>query len=110
MRWGTAIRLKDFEKAPREHGLFEIGLLRVQMFDPKYIGRAIGAEASIRSRLGELYEGQSLPQITSANRDSLYCRWYTTDDLEGTAADVLKRFGAGMLAQFVWNTKKNGID
>lgn len=110
LRWSTPIRLKDFERAPRENGLFQVGLLRVQMFDPKYIGRAIGAERTIRQRLGILFAGQGVSQITVASRDNLFCRWFVTEDLEGAGGDLLKRYGIGILQQFVWNTKKDGID
>lgn len=110
MRWTNPTALKNFEKAPKEAGLFQIGLMRVQMFDPKFLGRAIGEERTIRLRLGELYEGQRISQITAANRDSLFCRWYVTDEVEGPGPEILKRYGLGMLQQFVWNNVKIGID
>ncbi|HYD30670.1 MAG TPA: hypothetical protein VEB64_07385 [Azospirillaceae bacterium] len=110
MRWTNPIRLKDFEKTPKENGIFQVGLMRVQMFDPKYVGRALGEERTIRVLLQTIHEGRKLAKVDATNRDNLFCRWYVTDDLEGTAPDLLKRFGIGILQQFIWNNAKNGID
>ena len=44
-------KLEDFKEAPKEIGIYEIGFLKKGVFEPQYVGRAIGI--TLRARLSK---------------------------------------------------------
>jgi excinuclease UvrABC nuclease subunit len=52
MAWSYSIRLRDYFDVPREPGIYEIGFIKNNIFNPLYVGKA---ENSIYDRLKKHY-------------------------------------------------------
>lgn len=76
--WSDPVRLKDYEFAPKGHGVYEIGFYRDGGFVAKYLGRAVGKGVTIQSRLKSHYSKAGNKNVRDyldgVVRDNLYCR------------------------------------
>ena len=79
MQWSDPSPLSNFASAPREHGVYEIGFLRKNVFKPKYMGRASGKHSFLRGRLAKHFKGQGNREVRKylekAERNNLYFRY-----------------------------------
>lgn len=96
MGWSYSVRLRDFDMAPREPGIYEIGFIRMNVFNPVYVGKA---DNSIHERLSRHYRGRGSREVKDyllvRERDNLWCHWMQVSDPGYTEANLLNRFRIG---------------
>ncbi|MHC1742350.1 MAG: hypothetical protein AB9873_04870 [Syntrophobacteraceae bacterium] len=96
MAWSYAVRLRDFDLAPREPGVYEIGFTRSNIFNPIYVGKA---DNSIHERLSKHYSGEGNKGVQDylmvRERDNLWCHWMRVSDPGFTEANLLEKFRIG---------------
>eukprot|EP00731_Ephydatia_muelleri_P022112 Em0014g703a len=101
--WSNPIRLKDYDDAPDEPGVYEIGFFRSESFNPMYLGMS---EKSICNRLSAHYRGDGNEEvdhyITEAERDNLYCRWSRVEAPRCKEAKLLRQREHG---KYEWNKR-----
>ncbi len=78
------VRLSQYLLTPDRHGVYEIGVLSGVSFIPRYLGRAW--KTTIRDRLYTHYRASHNPAIRQM-RETLYCRWITTERLPANVAE-----------------------
>lgn len=98
MRWSNPIPLSDYDDAPREQGVYEIGFGNAS-FDAKYLGRAMGGSSTIRSRLSAHYNLKGNKHINQGNRKGLTVRWIRVSHPDCTEARLLKK------RDYPWNER-----
>lgn len=96
MRWSNVFSLANFDFAPSEGGVYEIGTFRKGVFQPEYVGKA---DKSIHSRLEAHANGrgnQSVREYLDIHqRSHLYARFMRAADPQTTEANLLDKFGIG---------------
>ncbi len=106
-RWSDSVRLRDYDAAPDEPGIYEIGFIRSNVFNPKYIGRARGLQTTIRSRLRAHYKGIGSREVDrylkGGVRDHLWVHWIRVRDPGFSEAFLLNRF------EYDWNKRIESV-
>lgn len=96
--------------APKEPIVFQIGFYRNSIFNPLYLGRAMGPNTTIRSRLTNHFSDNGNKEIKEyfdeTKTNYLYFRWMVTKDLKRIEAILLKRFGIGEDRLNKWSKHK----
>jgi len=70
--WDIVVPLSEYDRAPNDHGIYEIGVMLGVEFEPKYIGRAW--HTTIRERLRSHFLGSHNPEVYRHRHEAL-CRW-----------------------------------
>lgn len=65
------VMLSEYSKAPNDIGIYEIGFLKNKVFEPMYVGRAVGV--TLKARLATHHKNSHNKNINQ-NRDNLYFR------------------------------------
>lgn len=92
--WSEPKRLKNYENAPKEKGIYEIGTYKNKKFNAKYVGRS---KKNMRSRLSKHYNGRGNKGVAvyyevHGERDNLYFRTkQVSDPKKAEAARLQKR-------------------
>ncbi|MDG4550765.1 MAG: hypothetical protein P9F19_15830 [Candidatus Contendobacter sp.] len=95
MAWSKEIRLRNYHSAPKESGIYEVGFVRNNIFNPVYVGKAV--RLTIFARLQSHYEGRGNKNIKdyliTRKRDNLWCHWMRVTDPSYMESNLLNRFG-----------------